>query len=386
MATSHDNLEKTQNFLGNLFSQFSKLGDELLGKRKSTRGKEVEPLHEGYLTSLDFEEQEEDRWILCSRIVCNSESLRSARQIIQKFVQESRSNDCPKRLLSISCHEDPDVPGVFMLIEVFQTQLAMVEYQKENLYQSFLRQLQPLMKEPLGVHLSKERNGKILSSLYPYGPGGRSILTVGASIMALRNPTRADLVATVGELTGVEALRRLRDRLLSSPKGKEILKQRPRIDETTNSICRDKLKLLEPHTFGYRYEEFLSHHQFSPLERPLVRFIEDEELAYIMQRYREVHDFWHVLLEIPPTVQGEVILKWFEGFHTGLPFCFLAGCSGPFLLSQKQQVSLVQHDIPWAFHTARNCVDLLAVEYEKLLDKDLSKVQKHLRLIAYSSR
>ncbi|EME28175.1 ubiquinone biosynthesis COQ4 family protein [Galdieria sulphuraria] len=101
--------------------------------------------------------------------------------------------------------------------------------------------------------------------------------------MALRNPTRADLVATVGELTGVEALRRLRDRLLSSPKGKEILKQRPRIDETTNSICRDKLKLLEPHTFGYRYEEFLSHHQFSPLERPLVRFIEDEELAYIMQ-------------------------------------------------------------------------------------------------------
>ncbi|EME28176.1 uncharacterized protein Gasu_43420 [Galdieria sulphuraria] len=172
MATSHDNLEKTQNFLGNLFSQFSKLGDELLGKRKSTRGKEVEPLHEGYLTSLDFEEQEEDRWILCSRIVCNSESLRSARQIIQKFVQESRSNDCPKRLLSISCHEDPDVPGVFMLIEVFQTQLAMVEYQKENLYQSFLRQLQPLMKEPLGVHLSKERNGKILSSLYPYGPGG----------------------------------------------------------------------------------------------------------------------------------------------------------------------------------------------------------------------
>jgi hypothetical protein len=59
-----------------------------------------------------------------------------------------------------------------MLIEVFQTQLAMVEYQKESLYQSFLRQLQPLMEEPLGVHLSKERKGKILSSFYPYGPGG----------------------------------------------------------------------------------------------------------------------------------------------------------------------------------------------------------------------
>ncbi|GJQ09499.1 hypothetical protein GpartN1_g3712.t1 [Galdieria partita] len=212
---------------------------------------------------------------------------------------------------------------------------------------------------------------------------GRSILTIGASIMALENPSRADLVATVGELTGEEALKRLRSRLLSSSQGKEILKRRPRIEET--SICREKLKRLEPQTFGYRYEEFLTFHRFSPSERPLVRFIEDEELAYIMQRYREVHDFWHVLLEIPPTVQGEVILKWFEGFHTRLPFCFLAGCSGPFLLSLKQQVKLVQQDIPWAFHTATSCVDLLAVEYEKLLVEDLSQVQTQLGLVAYPS-
>ncbi|GJQ11922.1 hypothetical protein GpartN1_g3713.t1 [Galdieria partita] len=170
MVKSHDNSEKIQTFLNNLFSRFSKMGNELLGKKVYNR--EEKSLHEGYLTSLDFEEQEEDRWILSSRIVCNPESLLSARQIIHKFLQESRSKDYPKRLSSISCHEDPDVPGVFILVEVFQTQLAMVEYQKENLYQSFLRQLQPLMKEPLGIHLSRERNGKILSSLYPYGPGG----------------------------------------------------------------------------------------------------------------------------------------------------------------------------------------------------------------------
>jgi len=109
---------------------------------------------------------------------------------------------------------------------------------------------------------------------------GRSILTVSASIMAITNPTRADLVATVGELTGVEALRKLRDRLSRTPQGREILKQRPRIEQT---ICREKLAQLEPNTFGYRYEMFLARHQFSPLERPIVRFIQDEELAYIMQ-------------------------------------------------------------------------------------------------------
>jgi ubiquinone biosynthesis protein COQ4 len=109
---------------------------------------------------------------------------------------------------------------------------------------------------------------------------GRSVLTLSASAMALANPKRADLVATVGELTGVEALRRLRDKLLRSAQGRKTLQQRPKLQD---SICIEKLKRLEPNTFGYRYEEFLSLHHFSPSERPVVRFIEDEELAYIMQ-------------------------------------------------------------------------------------------------------
>ncbi len=29
--------------------------------------------------------------------------------------------------------------------------------------------------------------------------------------------------------------------------------------------------------------------------RAHVRFVDDPELAYVMQRYRQVHDFWHVL-------------------------------------------------------------------------------------------
>ncbi len=30
-------------------------------------------------------------------------------------------------------------------------------------------------------------------------------------------------------------------------------------------------------------------------ERPSVRFVDDEELAYVMRRYRECHDYLHVL-------------------------------------------------------------------------------------------
>lgn len=44
--------------------------------------------------------------------------------------------------------------------------------------------------------------------------------------------------------------------------------------------------------------------------RPEVKFVDDAELAYVMKRYREVHDFWHVLTGVPTTVLGEIALKW----------------------------------------------------------------------------
>jgi ubiquinone biosynthesis protein COQ4 len=36
-------------------------------------------------------------------------------------------------------------------------------------------------------------------------------------------------------------------------------------------------------------------HSFSPDERSPVRFVDNAELAYIMLRYRQVHDLWHVM-------------------------------------------------------------------------------------------
>ena len=51
--------------------------------------------------------------------------------------------------------------------------------------------------------------------------------------------------------------------------------------------------------------------------RPAVRFVDDLELAYVMARYRQVHDFWHVLSGLETDVFGEIALKWFEFMQTG---------------------------------------------------------------------
>ena len=43
-----------------------------------------------------------------------------------------------------------------------------------------------------------------------------------------------------------------------------------------------------------------------------MRFLEDEELAYVATRAREVHDFWHVLFGCHTDTFGELALKAVE--------------------------------------------------------------------------
>ena len=45
-------------------------------------------------------------------------------------------------------------------------------------------------------------------------------------------------------------------------------------------------------------------HKFSPDERSIVKYMNDEDLSYIMIRYRQTHDFWHVLTGWPTSVLG----------------------------------------------------------------------------------
>lgn len=42
------------------------------------------------------------------------------------------------------------------------------------------------------------------------------------------------------------------------------------------------------------------------------RFVDDPELAYVITRMREVHDFWHVLFDCHTNVFGELALKALE--------------------------------------------------------------------------
>lgn len=64
--------------------------------------------------------------------------------------------------------------------------------------------------------------------------------------------------------------------------------------------------LIYPLTFAFtRWLTLIICQHVTPDSRADVKFVDDEELAYVMQRYREVHDLLHTLLGMPTNMLGE---------------------------------------------------------------------------------
>jgi len=206
----------------------------------------------------------------------------------------------------------------------------------------------------------------------------KAFIASTSAIRALADPRRARDVAAVGETTGAGALRRMHLRMSRDPVGQRVLHERPLIN--TETIPPERLRAMPHGTFGHAYATFLDSHGFSPDERDEVMFVDDEELAYVMLRYRQVHDLWHVLYGLPPTFLGEVALKWLEAAQTGLPMCALGAFSGGVRLSLSHHALVATRVIPWAARHAIGGADLLNVYYENELERPLEALRKELRV------
>lgn len=131
-----------------------------------------------------------------------------------------------------------------------------------------------------------------------------------------------DALGVFGETSGGLALQKMHDKMLSNAEGQSILKDKPRIN--TKTVNLDHLRDLPPNSFGRAYLKFLednviisynslkfsrnhktvSLQNVTPDTRTPVQFVDDIELAYVMQRYREIHDLVHTALGMPTNMLG----------------------------------------------------------------------------------
>ncbi|TPX36682.1 hypothetical protein SmJEL517_g01387 [Synchytrium microbalum] len=183
------------------------------------------------------------------------------------------------------------------------------------------------------------------------------------------------MVAALGESTGSFMLSRMRDRMLLDSTGRKILQLQPIINTST---LPDNLSTLPPGTFGHEYLAFCTTHNVSADTRTPIKYISDPELAYVMTRYRQVHDFWHTLLGLGITVQDELAIKWFEMVQTGLPVAALSSFVGPARLSKAERDILFDVYVPWAVQTGARAKFLMNIMYEEEFERPLEDVRKDI--------
>lgn len=185
-----------------------------------------------------------------------------------------------------------------------------------------------------------------------------------------------DLIAALGEATATPYfIYRLRDAMLSSPTGRRILRDRPRITSQTMSVSH--LRTLPENSVGRAYVGWLDREGVSPDTRDSVKYIDNEECAYVMQRYRESHDFYHALTGLPVFVEGEVALKAFEFANTLLP---MTGLSLFAVMRMKpvERLRFWQTYLPWALSNGMKSKDIINVYWEEELERDVNDLRAEL--------
>ncbi|THU89667.1 coenzyme Q biosynthesis Coq4 [Dendrothele bispora CBS 962.96] len=230
-----------------------------------------------------------------------------------------------------------------------------------------------------------------LSSTKPAYPGHiplnafeNAFLAVGSAVMSLADPYRADMVAALGETTAGPVLPRLRDIMLESPEGRRILKQRPRIN--TSTVDMQALARLPEGTFGRMYITWLERTGVTPDSRDPVHYIDDPELAYVMQRYRECHDFYHCVNNFHVNVESELAIKYFEFVNLGLPLAALSAVFGPLRLSSKKRQRLFSEYVPWALKCGSSARCLISVYWEERWEQNVEEMKKELGLLDSPAR
>ncbi|XP_051533352.1 ubiquinone biosynthesis protein COQ4 homolog, mitochondrial-like [Myxocyprinus asiaticus] len=225
---------------------------------------------------------------------------------------------------------------------------------------------------------SNQYNGQLYTTHIPTNPVQKALLAVGSGVAALHNPYRHDMVAVLGETTGHQALIKLRDRMRNDPEGCTILIERPRIRLSTLDLTG--MYALPDGSLGREYLRFLEENRVTPDSRADVKFVDNEELAYVMQRYREVHDMLHTLLGMPINILGEVTVKWYEAAQTGLPMCILGATLGPLHLSVSHLQMLLQSLGPWALRSGSRARCVLSIFYERRWEQNLDELRQELNI------
>ncbi|SCU96710.1 LAFA_0G07690g1_1 [Lachancea sp. 'fantastica'] len=235
---------------------------------------------------------------------------------------------------------------------------------------------EPLKYKSIAESRPMKPNYKGHIPLYPHE---RVLLFVISGLKSYFHPEDGENIVQLGEASAFTFfLENLQQTMLADKTGRRILREQP--DITSESLDMERLGKMPPNTLGYSYYKWLIKEGVSPDTRAPVKYIDDPLHAYVFKRYRQCHDFYHAINDLPIIIEGEIAVKALEAANMGVPMAALGALLAPLRLKPVQKDRLYNVYLPWAIKSGLSSKSLINVYWEELLDHDLDEIRKHLNL------
>lgn len=205
----------------------------------------------------------------------------------------------------------------------------------------------------------------------------RIVLTGALRVLGDSNQT-LDIVAIEEIMGQVQLGHLLSSGTFETDEGRELLRDRPHLADSD----LDRLRRLPAHTLGGAWARFLDEHDLSvETTKQPTPFTADDDRAFVLHRIRQSHDLWHVLLNLGTTGHEEVLVHAFSLAQTGLPSSVAIVLLGALkhMVGEKRWTCL-HDDLPMAFSRGQRAQPLLAVYWERHLERPLEEVRSWLDL------
>lgn len=199
-----------------------------------------------------------------------------------------------------------------------------------------------------------------------------------ALIRTLADSEQTSEIHVAEELTGRRRYRELLAR--NDAEVAELLRLRPEL--CSQQVDYDALRALPRHTLGGAYAAHLDENGLSAdYQAALTRYVDDDDMAYLMRRFRQTHDVWHALIGLGIQGHEEVIVHALSWGQLRLPMSAMVVVFGGIKhIVLEARWTTLRHALLEAYEIGRDAAPLLPVHWETMWEEPLDDVRARYNL------
>jgi ubiquinone biosynthesis protein COQ4 len=196
-----------------------------------------------------------------------------------------------------------------------------------------------------------------------------------AIVRVLGDSTKTHEIHRVEEITGRPRYRALLGEFEQTPEGRRLMAERPEL--SSQHVDYDHLRALPATTLGGAYARHLDMNGLTAdYQAAATRHVDDPDMAYLMRRFRQTHDVWHVLLDVGVTGHEEVLVHWFTYGQLRLPVSAMIMMFGTMKhIVLERRWGAFRHSMLDAYRSGRNAAPLMTAYWEDLWEAPLETVR-----------